>query len=128
VLTKKFFGRSALPTNKLALAQLTIQKKIITIPRTEFSWFKILFWLTKRYIPINPKNTPSRDVGEIFFPWNILISKSTIKGCEEISKAAKLVSTYLNAHTTTPFPKLKNKNPAMAVLTACFFVIAIDLP
>ena len=96
MLTKKFFGRSALPTNKLALAQLTIQKKIITIPRTEFSWFKILFWLTKRYIPINPKNTPSRDIGEIFFPWNILISKSTIKGCEEISKAASIANIQIN--------------------------------
>ena len=77
---------------------------------------------------MNPRKTPNRDIGDIFFPWKTRINRSTISGCEDISKAAKLVSTYLSAHTTTPFPKLKNKNPAIAVFTACFFVIAIDLP
>ncbi len=53
---------------------------------------------------------------------------NTTKGCDEISKAANPLSTYLNAQTTTPFPKVKNKNPAMAVLMNCLFVIVSESP
>ena len=54
------------------------------------------------------------------------IKIKTTKGCAEISNAAKPLSTYLSAQTTTPFPNVKNKNPAIMVFLSCSLVIEIS--
>jgi hypothetical protein len=51
-----------------------------------------------------------------------------INGWADISKAAKPLSTNLRAQTTTPFPKVKNKNPAIVVFLSCLQLMAILLP
>lgn len=62
---------------------------------------------------------------EIFFPCRISIKRRTTKGCAEISKAAKPLSTYLSDQTTIPFPNVKNKKPAIMVFLNCSLVIEI---
>ena len=68
------------------------------------------------------------DIICIFFPCSTRMSKSMIKGCADISNAAKPLSTNFRAHTTTPLPKVKNKNPAIAVFLNCRQLMAILLP
>ena len=70
-----------------------------------------------------PKITPMTDIGCIFFPCSTRIINNTTKGCAETSSAAKPLSTYFNAQTTTPFPKVRNKKPAKKVFLNCFLVI-----
>ncbi len=128
VLIKKFFGSSALATNKLAEAQLIIHKKIMNIALYEFSFSTNSFWLTNRNIPENPSRTPINDKKLIFFPSNILIKTNTMIGWRDVSRAAKLESIYCKDHTSAPFPKPRNKKPAKQQLKACFEFIFIEKP
>ena len=56
------------------------------------------------------------------------MKSSTISGWAEITRAAKPLSTYFRAHTTTPFPRVRNRNPAVRVLKNCFRVILRLIP
>ncbi len=68
------------------------------------------------------------DMGFIFLPCKIRIINKTTKGCAETSSAANPLSTYLSAHTTTPFPKVRNKNPAKKVFLNCCLVMVREKP
>lgn len=70
-----------------------------------------------------PKITPMTDIGCIFLPCNTRIINKTTKGCADTSRAAKPLSTYFKAQTTTPLPKVRNKKPAINVFLNCFLVI-----
>ena len=45
-----------------------------------------------------------------------------------MSKAAKPLSMYCNAHTAQPLPMVKNKKPTMALFKSCFGELFLNFP
>ena len=68
------------------------------------------------------------DLGKMGFFSRKYSMKINMSGCVEMSKAAKLLSIYCKAQTAHPFPTLRNRNPAMALLRCCFVVLFLNLP
>ncbi|KAG1647443.1 Homoserine kinase [Nymphon striatum] len=72
---------------------------------TVYAAAAMTFWRHRNFNHTNPDPE--------MFDHYLGINNKTNKGCADISNAAIPVSTYFKAHTTTPLPKVKKKNPAM---------------
>ena len=75
-----------------------------------------------------PRITPMIDMGCIFLPCKTRIMSNTTKGCADTSSAANPLSTNFKAQTTTPFPNVRNRKPAIKVFLNCCLVIFNEKP